>query len=195
MSDFNRTCFNCDYKLTNYDEYYYHYQDFHWDVMINIEMKMHYCKEVHEEYFKDKDAQPFEWIIGEPVVFQELRIMFGDVASKLWGSEVLREYDIATNTSIPVPEYMTTALERLRDANFYEAYNRPSIARKRTPPITTPPQEKRLKLKIKLKEDWRNMQAKELLQPRELNTPPPRSTSPEQPPPPPPTTPTTCKTI
>src|SRR5271156_4256915 len=101
MVDFNRTCFVCNYKLNNYNDYYYHYHDFHWDVMVDKESKAHYIEEIHDEYFKNKDAQPWEWLIGEPVIFQELRIMFGDSDSKLWGSDVLREYDITS-----VPEYM-----------------------------------------------------------------------------------------
>src|SRR5271167_1905987 len=183
MADFNRTCFVCNYKLNNYNDYYFHYHDFHWDVMVDKESKAHYIKQVRDEYFIGKDAQPWEWLIGEPIVLQELRIMFGDSDSKLWASDVLREEDDAANAIIEAPsQAMITLLERLRDANFYELYNRPGIVRKRIPsPSITPPPKRRLMLITKLKDDWNGMQAKELLQPRELNTPPPRPMSPEQP--------------
>src|SRR5271167_442132 len=183
MADFNRTCFVCNYKLNNYNDYYFHYHDFHWDVMVDKESKAHYIEEVHAEYFKNKDAQPWEWLIEEPVIFQELRIMFGDGDSKLWASDVLREEDDAANAIIEAPpQAMITLLERLRDANFYELYNRPCIIRKRIPsPPTTPPPQRRLMLITKIKEDWKDMQAKALIEPRELNTPPPRPMSPEQP--------------
>src|SRR5208282_4220531 len=126
---FERTCYVCKLKLDNYDQYFYHYHDFHPLEMIDMEMKKHYADQVSTEYFKDKDAQPWEWLIGEPVIFKELQIMFGehDPCCKLWGADALREEDDRAANGINeerIPESMLDALQRLRTTNFYIPYNR-----------------------------------------------------------------------
>ena len=110
-----RGCAVCGMPACDYNDYYYHVKDSHPEAGCTEDVLKKYVGTIREEYFAsaERQAQPWEWMTGEPIYLPELQKMFG-IDSTV--AQMKDGYDLVID--VPPETNFLDALTRLRVPAF-----------------------------------------------------------------------------